>query len=155
MSECSCPSPGYCPVFAKHQSARHWQICRGEVLTLEKCEIYKANWRDSKNKHECVASALPGDQLKAIFQTIAVQKLNCSRCQEIRREMNILGVEGCRRERDRLLADLRQGYDGASISTKAKAAALALANGLPLSLDGLFDLAIERAASSSGHQGVS
>jgi hypothetical protein len=41
---CTCPAPGFCPTFNKEQAERHWLICRGEVLTPEKCEAYRQNW---------------------------------------------------------------------------------------------------------------
>lgn len=89
--------------------------------------------------------APPGDQLKAMFSQVGVRKTKSCRCEEIRREMNRLGVEGCKRERSRLLAKLKTAYDEASLYTKGMAYVLARSKGLPLSLEGLFDLAIERA----------
>lgn len=41
---CECKEPGYCPRYAKVQGTRAHQICRGLVLTPEKCEAYRQNW---------------------------------------------------------------------------------------------------------------
>lgn len=87
----------------------------------------------------------PGDQLRGVLISLEVVATKKCRCDAIRREMNRLGVEGCRQKKTELLAELRKGYDESSLATKLNAARLALANGLPLSLEGLFDLAVERA----------
>lgn len=44
-SLCTCPGPGYCPVFQRPMSEHLVQICRGQILAPEKCEAYRANWR--------------------------------------------------------------------------------------------------------------
>lgn len=41
---CECEGPGFCQRYKKKQSERHFQICKGEVLTPEKCEVYRKNW---------------------------------------------------------------------------------------------------------------
>src|SRR5687768_8983687 len=46
---CNCPAPGICETFGKVQSERHWQICRGEVLTPQKCEAYRVNWANLRD----------------------------------------------------------------------------------------------------------
>lgn len=41
---CKCLKPGFCETFKRIQPARNFQICRGEVLTPEACEVYRKNW---------------------------------------------------------------------------------------------------------------
>ncbi len=42
---CTCPIAGYCATHGRQMSSHLHKICRGEVLTPEKCEAYRANWR--------------------------------------------------------------------------------------------------------------
>src|SRR6476469_4231182 len=44
MTPCSCAAAGFCPVFKKSMSERMVAICKGEVLTPEKCAAYRRNW---------------------------------------------------------------------------------------------------------------
>lgn len=42
---CTCPVAGYCETYQRTMGERAHQICRGQVLTPEKCEAYCENWR--------------------------------------------------------------------------------------------------------------
>ena len=87
----------------------------------------------------------PGTELKAIFAELGIKpKASCG-CQQKSAAMDRQGVEGCRKMRDALLADLQASYDDATLMEKASAGIVAIAKGYPLSLSGLLDLAIERA----------
>lgn len=41
---CECPVAGFCSRYNRVMGARAFAICRGDVLTPEKCEVYRANW---------------------------------------------------------------------------------------------------------------
>lgn len=43
---CECPVDGYCERYKREMSGRLRQICAGTVLTPEKCEAYRASWRN-------------------------------------------------------------------------------------------------------------
>jgi hypothetical protein len=72
-------------------------------------------------------------------------------CEKLAREMNVLGIEGCKEKRERLLGELRETYKLYDWTDKLRAGFNAVASGLALklvSLDPLaamFDLALERA----------
>lgn len=42
--DCECSAAGFCNRYQKVQGERAIQICKGEVLTPEKCEVYRQNW---------------------------------------------------------------------------------------------------------------
>ncbi len=56
---CTCTEPGFCPVLERMMVEHHFQICRGEVLTPEKCERYRANWLALKNRPPAVEGDVP------------------------------------------------------------------------------------------------
>lgn len=41
---CECPEDGFCVRYNKTMCGRLRQICRGEVLTPEKCAAYRQSW---------------------------------------------------------------------------------------------------------------
>lgn len=42
---CECKISGWCERYRKEMTGRHMEICRGEVLTPQRCEQYRAKWR--------------------------------------------------------------------------------------------------------------
>lgn len=87
----------------------------------------------------------PGTELKAIFAELGIKpKASCG-CQQKAAAMDKQGVEGCRKMREALIADLQASYDDATLIEKASAGIAAIAKGYPLTLGGLLDLAIEQA----------
>lgn len=87
----------------------------------------------------------PGTELSAIFKELGIKpKASCG-CQQKAAAMDKQGVEGCRKMRESILADLQTSYDAATLLEKASAGIAAIAKGYPLTLGGLLDLAIERA----------
>lgn len=60
---CSCNGPGWCEAFGRTMAAEGVAICRDEVLTPEKCAVYRANWLRLKNRPtvEGDVPAPPGD----------------------------------------------------------------------------------------------
>lgn len=93
VSYCSCPTPGYCAHFGKHQSPRCWQICRGEVLTPEACDSYRANWMQlayrsgSADPLGCIHR---GEQIGE-----RIQKVESKGCGECAPRGEVIPVFGC------------------------------------------------------------
>jgi hypothetical protein len=99
----------------------------------------------------------PGTELKKILDACGVpEKADCT-CNATRLEMDILGVEGCRQERDRLVATITENAGKWEWAEKVRIAAN-LATGkewkLAWKIDlndpygSLFDIAVQRAAES-------
>lgn len=93
----------------------------------------------------------PGTELKLLLESLGIaEKPNCG-CRGLMNEMNRLGMDGCNRERDRLVAALREKREAFGLADTARAAALALSNGLAFRISwfdpmpDLFDLAVTRA----------
>jgi hypothetical protein len=42
--ECECVAAGFCERYQKMQNTRALAVCKGEILTPEKCAIFRANW---------------------------------------------------------------------------------------------------------------
>lgn len=87
----------------------------------------------------------PGTELTAIFSELGIKpKASCG-CKAKAAAMDAWGVEGCKERREEILAWMKEAYDTATWSEKAAAAWNAMRRGLPLTLAGILDLAIERA----------
>lgn len=89
----------------------------------------------------------PGTELKHLLAELKItEKIGCG-CNALIVEMNALGVEGCRlpENRDRILAAMRGKLPEWGLVEKLRAGILAAWNGVPLSLEGLYDEAVRRA----------
>jgi hypothetical protein len=87
----------------------------------------------------------PGTEFFKVCKEVGVrQKPGCD-CANLRRAMDEAGVEGCRRNRDCFLRKLRNNLECYTITEKAAAAWAVLWQGKPWSLDGMLELAIQRA----------
>lgn len=86
----------------------------------------------------------PGTELKKILASLGVS--TCGTCQAWADQMNLWGIAGCCEHREEILSRLRQAYDESDLLTKLRAAGNAVTHGLPLTLEGLLELAIERAS---------
>lgn len=90
-----------------------------------------------------------GDELTRLVKQLGIAKTRGCGCAEMAREMNALGIEGCRAKRDELAARLRAKSKEYAWTDWASAAANAAVIGLALRLNwsdpfpGLIDLAIE------------
>lgn len=97
----------------------------------------------------------PGTELEKLIGMLGLEKKSDCPCNRLKREMNQLGVDGCRKERERLLKLFRSGYALYSGPEKRTAAWNAIQSGLawqmnPLDpLGSLFDLAVINAAAAS------
>ena len=96
--------------------------------------------------HVAAPNAGPGTELKKILSELGITSQKCpGYCQEWIDRMNTWGVEGCRAHRGEIMAHLNEAYATADLATKIEALGLAVLKGLPKTLAGLLDLAIERA----------
>jgi phage/plasmid primase-like uncharacterized protein len=131
--------------------------------TLHRCLVCgkEGRFRTADPAHvgmQCGVKALPhgpGTELAAVFKQLGIKpKAGCG-CKELAREMNALGVDGCRRECDSLAAKLRSRAALFEWQEKVTAAVKAATSGLATRLNwrdpfpGLVDLAIERARAQS------
>lgn len=96
----------------------------------------------------------PGTELKALLESLGAKaNAGCS-CNQKAAEMDAWGVSGCRERRDEIKQFLRDNAAERGWFEKAKAAALATAQGLAFQLNfsdiygSLVDLAIQRAEAS-------
>lgn len=117
------------------------ETCGYETLT---------KWPPEKVRHECPGKQTeghgPGWHLEKILKQLGAEPRDGScRCLEKRTQMDYLGAAGCRQRFAELLAHLQGAYDEANVLTKLAAGVLALALGLPKSLEGLLREAIRRA----------
>lgn len=94
----------------------------------------------------------PGAELRAVIQGLDLAApAGCGGCNSLMQEMNRLGVEGCRREYDRLLKSMRKNAKRFGWVDWSIAAMAALRNGIATEvnwidpLPGLLNLAIQRA----------
>lgn len=153
---CRCTASGFCNNYQRRMTAREVQICRGEVLTPQKCEAYRNNWLNGPGVG--IPPSPPqhghGTELHQLIAALGVQPDESCQCEQMRLRMNAWGPAGCRDHREEILAHLRAAYKKTDWPTVLKAGALAVAQGLPLTLEGLLDLAIERAAKDSAPPAV-
>lgn len=86
----------------------------------------------------------PGTALKAVLSELGIKPTASCGCDAMVAKMNQWGPDGCEANRDEILAHLQTAYDSADLATKLRAGANAIAQGKPLTLAGLLDLALER-----------
>jgi hypothetical protein len=129
---------------------------------IHSCDVcgrqYKSPEADpSRLKVECGVESHsetgPGHELKLIFDALGFSpKARCG-CDGLRMEMNALGVDGCRRDFDRIAGLLREKYNTTTTAERIAAAVAAVRGGIALFVNpldpvpGLLSLAIDRAAS--------
>lgn len=96
-----------------------------------------------------------GTELAGIIKALRQRtKAGCG-CGALRREMNELGIQGCRRERERLAGELRKKAAKVGLTSKAIAAWAVVTSGLAIEIDWLdpcgsmIDLAIRRAEANA------
>jgi hypothetical protein len=110
---------------------------------IHRCEVcsreYSSAYSNPKMlKAECEHRAKPcgpGTELKAIFKSIGFNAEKQCGCENLRLEMDKLGVGGCRREFDRLAAVLQGKYQVTSWTERIRAAGLATLSGLAFRLN--------------------
>lgn len=106
--------------------------------------------RRSIRKRMCGSSlpaAGPGTCLLQIFREISITPKKGCDCEKLRKEMDAAGVDGCRERKAEFIERLQSNAAKFGLSEWAAAGWQAVRQGKPLTLAGLYDLAIERAAS--------
>jgi hypothetical protein len=116
------------------------------------CEVcnrkWLTHWPIERIHHACESQNPahgPGTELSVIFRELGITGKCGQGCPEWIAKMNAWLPDGCREHRTEIIEHLTTAYNSADVLTKLKAGANALVKGLPLSLDGLLELAIERA----------
>ena len=81
----------------------------------------------------------PGKEMELLLKELSVPTKSggCNSCHKIARQMNAWGVEGCRKNMDRLVKHFRTHIKDYSWMERLKAAAMAVATGLAFQLDWL------------------
>lgn len=104
-------------------------------------------WPVANVHHRCHATPEngPGTELHKLIAELGLTPTASCCCEAMQQKMNAWGPGGCREHREEILAHLRTAYSKTDWPTKLKAGALAIAQGLTLTLDGLLDEAIQRA----------
>jgi len=88
----------------------------------------------------------PGTELKKIFAELLISPIASCECDAMANQMNAWGPDGCREHRDDILAHLQMAYDESTVLQALTAGAMAAVRWKPMTLEGLLNLAIERAA---------
>ncbi len=101
-------------------------------------------WECEKDK-----SFGPGTALHRLIQQLGFSVQEACGCEGMIANMNKWGAEGCRGEhRQEITERLEKKRSEANLIAKTKAAAFALAKGLPLSIPELLELAIQQSEQS-------
>ncbi len=125
--------------------------CEREVRGKYQERAPKANCKVATEEEAKIVRPLtlppsgPGTEMAAMLREMGIKKKSGCGCDDWVAKMNAWGVEGCKARRAEIVEHMKKAYDLSDYWTKAKAAALAWLNGLPMSLDGLTDEAILRA----------
>lgn len=114
-------------------------------------KVGRYKYSDSRLCHQqCDANPglipLPGYEFRRIRSELKIKEKCDGKCGELEQEMNAAGVAGCRERRDCFLAKLRDNAKSYRLGDWAAAGWQALIQGKPFTLEGLYDLAVERAA---------
>jgi len=118
------------------------------------CDVCGAKWHThwplENIHHHCSSNATgPGTALKSILAELGIKPTASCGCEAFASRMNIWGPEGCLEHREEIETHLRAAYDSADLATKLRAGVNAIAQGKPLTLAGLLDLAIQRGSESN------
>ncbi len=125
---CSCEQrPDYCPILKRRMTPRQHQICRGEVLTPEKCENLRQFWLsgESSPPKPPIPDFGPGTELEILIKILGIapkQAAGCQSCAALRDQMNIWGASVCKEHRDKLAAELKNRSKEYSFTEKCRAA---------------------------------
>lgn len=135
----------------KMRGDRHLLRCKacGKLLpSRSKDQGIKTNCAAAGNSERSVRlihNFGPGTELSAIFRELGLKPNKSCGCAAKARQMDAWGISGCKEHRGEILAWMKEAYAQAGWVEKSQAAWQAVSRGLPLTLEGLLDLAIERA----------
>ena len=111
MEPCECPEPGFCVRYNREMSERMHKICRGEVLTPEKCESYRQMWlRQRQREPEGATSLGVGTVLKKIVERKYKLSSHAGcQCNQRAAEMDKKGIEWCEQNKQIIAGWLTEG----------------------------------------------
>lgn len=157
---CACPDPDLCVRLKRHmpkrlhylyQTRADYRAMFERLAGVESTPLPDTGTMAThtpKSQTEIPEEGL-GTELKILLSSLKIPA--CAACVERAAEMNRLGIQGCRDQRDRLIAAIRQEAGERPWGETLRAGALALLTGLAFKLDpfdpipGLFDEALRRA----------
>jgi hypothetical protein len=141
---------------------------RGITLRCSRCgrPVTTPYSDPAKTKRRCVAPSQrahstashvhygAGAELTALFAELGITEKPGCNCKAIAADMDRAGVAGCRKRRDYFLGKLNENAQLYSLGEKIKACKAAWSAGVPLTLAGMFDEAVRRAAAKDAWQPV-
>ena len=77
--------------------------------------------------------------------SLGVAPTSTCQCAAKQAEYNRNGLDWCKANREAILAHLRGAYSESTLLTKLRAGANAVGQGMPWSVEGILEMAIERA----------
>lgn len=141
---------------------RLFDLCTGQAsggrmpVTLDVANAFRTSKGldplDSPIRHEKV-----GTILKRLFEHLGMRPSSKCNCEALAREMDALGVDGCRRERDRLIGAIKANAHELSWSDLARSSWKAVFSGIAFHVNphdpiaSLFDMAISIAGNEKVH----
>jgi hypothetical protein len=135
---CNCAAAGFCATYQREMSPRQHRICRGEILTPEKCEAFRANWQMLRDgglsPSEQTRPSGPGTELKSLLSQLGATPTASCGCDEKTHQMNAWGVAGCREHREEIIGWLKKSYAATNWPRVIRSAGAALFSGLAVSL---------------------
>ncbi len=107
------------------------------------------HWPLEQIHHDCEAERLVrlgvGTQLFNILQERHIESTSSCACKQMLVQMNLWGIDGCQEHREEILEHLQQAYKTADTGTKLTALGSTMLRGGPFTLEGLLNLALDRA----------
>jgi hypothetical protein len=180
IQQCECSSAGFCPRYQIEQNELAHSICTGKGTEGHPCpsaktRLYQEKWARIRDNKPTIANTTvyprstaysdnrttiqtvvsipqhgPGTELKLLLDSLGLHAGGCG-CEQRVREMNIWGIEGCKTNREKIIAWLQTEKSKRSWSEKILAGYHAISLGLAIKLNpidpipGLVDEAIRRA----------
>lgn len=92
----------------------------------------------------------PGTELAKLLGELGFNSANSCGCEAMKNWMNRLGVEGCKREREKIIAHLNSQKETTTFGKKIMAALKAAVSDIPFTIPALVDLAIKNSVSNAG-----
>ena len=126
---------------------RKRSICRGEIKTLEEVNKHRVNlWGLPPLGVERIPEPTglkpspriftgPGDCLREIISQLGLGTAWCEGCVGRAKQMNVWGVDGCRKNFDTIVGWMNEQYRGVTWGQWSLAATKALSSGLIFSLN--------------------
>ena len=136
------------------------------IYTCRDCgRVWKSRYKDKQKLHvECTSPSPsnaklvvpygPGWELAVLFGSLGLEEKSGCQCHAVAAAMNNDGVDGCRSRRGEYVAKLTESAKLYNWREKLAAGAAAWRSSIPLSVAGMFDEALRRAAAKDAWQPV-